>query len=102
MKTFTKHFEWLAFLVGLLLMATMSPYDQGHSLCFFEWIGFEYCLGDGLGHSIAFLFDGDLKSSLEANFMGPLAVLVLSGRIVAIWIRLYSNYKDQKLGTNYV
>ena len=96
------HIEWSVFLVGLILLATMNTLNSGHTLCLFEWVGFEYCLGEGLGHSIAYLFQGNIKSSLEANFMGPVAVFVLSFRILTIWKRLLSNYKDQKMGTNYV
>lgn len=83
-------------------MATMNPLNSDHSLCLFEWIGFKYCLGEGLGHSIAYLFQGEIKFSFNANIMGPFAVAVLSFRILSIWKRLLSNYQDQKMGTNYV
>ena len=102
MKTRHLHIEWIVFVIGLLHLSTMSTQNTSHTLCMFEWIGFKYCLGEGLGHSIAYVFQGDIKSSIQANFMGPVAVFVLSFRILSIWTKLLSNYKDQKMGTNYV
>jgi len=83
-------------------MATMDVDTTNHTLCLFEWIGFEYCLGEGLGHSIAYFFRGEIKSSFSANFMGPIAVFVLSFRILLIWKTIFKDYKDNKMGTNYV
>jgi hypothetical protein len=102
MKNLNLHIEWVVFLGGLILLAMMETPNSGHSLCLFEWAGFEFCLGDGLGHSIAYLAQGDIKSALDSNIMGPIAVFVLSFRILSIWKKLLSNYKDQKMGTNYV
>ncbi len=102
MRFIHKHIEWSVFLLGLLLLGSMDVSNSNHSLCFFEWVGFKYCLGEGLGHSIAYFFQGDFKSSFQANIMGPFAVLVLSFRIVSIWIKLYTLHKQNKLGTNYV
>ncbi|HCD53026.1 MAG TPA: DUF2752 domain-containing protein [Balneolaceae bacterium] len=97
MKILKKHIEWMVFLGGLLLMATMNPYNNGTSLCLFELLGAPFCLGDGLGHSIAFLFRGEIRESLNANFMGPLAVLILSARILSIWKRLFFNNPKNKM-----
>ncbi len=93
MKHINRHSEWIVFLVGLILMATMNPYSTGNSWCLIDFLGFTYCPGEGLGHSIAFLFRGELVNSLEANLMGPLVVLGLSTRIVHIWKNLISQDK---------
>lgn len=66
-------------------MGLMNPYDQGVSLCLFDLLGFSFCPGEGLGHSISFLMRGDIHSSFEANLMGPIAVGVLVARIATIW-----------------
>lgn len=86
-----KHIEWIAFLFGLILMASMDPYSQGVDLCLFDALGLSFCPGDGLGHSIAFLFRGELINSVQANLMGPFAVVVLSIRIFSIWKDLFIN-----------
>lgn len=102
MKTRHLHIEWIFFSIGLFLLAIMDTKTNAHSLCFFEWVGFEFCFGEGLGHSIAYLFQGDFNSSLQANFMGPATVFVLSFRILSIWKKLLTNLKKKKLGTTYV
>ncbi len=96
------HIEWLTFFLGIMLLAFMNPTTDSASLCLFERMGFSFCLGDGLGHSIAYLFRGDFQASFNANFMGPVAVAVLMARIIFIWKTIYINYKTEELGTQYV
>ena len=91
MKKIRPHIEWIAFLTGLILMATMNPYETGESFCLIEQVGIPFCPGHGLGHSIAFLFRGEFGQSISANLFGPLAVLILSFRIASIWKDLYKN-----------
>lgn len=93
MKFFKTHFEWMAFLLGLILMASMSPTDTGLSFCLFERVGVSFCPGEGLGHSIAYLFRGEFNEALQANLMGPVAVVILSLRIGSIWKDLYKEHK---------
>lgn len=79
---FRRHFEWMAFATGLLLMALMNPYaPQGASWCLFDLAGVPFCPGEGLGHSIAFTFRGDLSNAIEAHVLGPIAIVILLGRI---------------------
>lgn len=92
MKLFKKHFEWLAFAGALILMASIDPYSYKTSWCLFDLVGIEFCPGEGLGHSIAFLFRGEFTSSLNANLMGPFAVVILTGRILSIWNSFFKNY----------
>ena len=93
MKFLNRHLEWMVFFSGLILLATMDPTITGTSFCFFDFIGISFCPGEGLGHSIAYFFSGNLKSSFQANFMGPIAVLVLSARIITIWKDLLTKEK---------
>ena len=100
-KLIKPHVEWVAFLSGLILMATMNPSTDGFSFCLFDAVGLDICIGDGLGHSIAYLFRGDFSSALEANFMGPVAVIVLTSRIIHIWKYLFFKKNDLITGTNH-
>lgn len=96
-----KHIEWVAFLAGLIFMATLDPYSNGIDFCLFDAIGLTFCPGEGLGHSIAFFFRGEIEHSLQANLMGPFAVAALSFRIFSIWKNLLiSNTKDLTETTN--
>ncbi|MDZ7806811.1 MAG: DUF2752 domain-containing protein [Gracilimonas sp.] len=95
-KTIQKHSEWLAFSFGLLLLALMSPDDAGISLCLFEWVGLDFCPGEGLGHSISYTFRGNMSSALEAHIAGPAAVLILILRIVFIWKNMITTKLTEK------
>lgn len=82
-RLFKRHFEWIAFSLGLTAMAVMNPYiENGISWCLFESLGITFCPGNGLGHSIALLFRGDYIRAIEANFMGPVAVAVIVLRVL--------------------
>lgn len=79
---FKSYFEITAFSLGLLLLALMNPETAtGPGLCLLENLGSPYCPGDGLGHSISFIFRGEFNNALEANMLGPFSLVVLSGRI---------------------
>jgi len=97
-KKINPHIEWLVFLTGLILMATLDPTVQGTSLCLFDFIGIESCPGDGLGHSIAWFFRGEFDNALQANLFGPFAVIILSLRILQIWKDLINNKTTTKIG----
>lgn len=82
-RLFQRHFEWVALMGAVLVMALMNPYvDTGLSWCLFERAGVPFCPGEGLGHSIAFIFRGDFGNAFQANALGPFALIVLGGRIL--------------------
>lgn len=79
---FKNYFEAAVFSVGLLLLAFMEPGAViGPNLCLFEQLGFSFCPGNGLGHSIAYTFRGEVYNALQANALGPLAIIILGARI---------------------
>lgn len=81
-NVFQKHFEWIVFSIALILIIAMNPYiNQGASFCLFERAGITFCPGEGLAHSIAYFFRGDVSNALEANLLGPVAFFVLAFRI---------------------
>lgn len=85
---FRKYFEATVFAAGLFLLALMDPsVTNGPSLCLFEQLGFTFCPGDGLGHSISYTFRGDISSALESNILGPFAILILITRIIYLLIK---------------
>lgn len=79
---FRNYFEIAAFSLGLLLLALMDPeITSGPGLCLLENTGFAYCPGDGLGHSISYLFRGKFYSAMHSNILGPFAIVIIGGRI---------------------
>src|SRR5690554_4348265 len=85
MKLLKQHIEWIAFTLGILALAFMDPETSGTSFCLFNFMGIEFCPGDGLGHSISYTFRADLESAFKAHLFGPFALLILIFRIIHIW-----------------
>jgi hypothetical protein len=89
---FNNYFEILAFGTGLLLLALMNPENAtGPGFCILERMGASFCPGDGLGHSISYIFRGEFHNAMEANILGPFALIVLSGRILHLSIKNHHN-----------
>ena len=67
---------------GLLLLGCMNPTAEQHfSLCVFKWMGFSFCPGCGLGHSISWLFRGQVMQSFQTHPLGIFALAILLHRI---------------------
>lgn len=82
MKYFKKYFEITAWVSALVMLALMDPATDTHySFCVFKFIGIKFCPGCGLGHSISYLFHGNLKASFDAHPLGAFAVAVIIARI---------------------
>lgn len=78
-------FEAFVWISGLSLLAFMPPGDGHASLCPFNALGFGFCPGCGLGHSISWLFRGEIVQSFIAHPLGIAAVAILVWRIIAIF-----------------
>ena len=82
MRIYTKYFELIFWIFALVLLAAMKPTTDPHySFCIFKMLGLSFCPGCGLGHSISYLFHGDIRESFSAHPLGIFAVIVLIGRI---------------------
>lgn len=96
-KYFFFHFEWIVLLSGLLLMVFLDPMSQAQSFCPAKRLNFEFCPGCGLGRSIAFLFKGEILTSIQTHPAGIMAVLFIPVRIVTIFQR---NHKIKNTNNN--
>lgn len=94
-ELFRKYFEVSAFALGLLLLAMMNPeITNGPSLCLFDFMGITFCPGEGLGHSISYIFRGQFDNAIESNLLGPFAIVIIGGRMVHLLFKNY-NYKHK-------
>lgn len=92
---FNNYFEIAAFSAGLLLLVFMDPAAaNGPSFCLFEQLGITFCPGDGLGHSIAYTFEGEIGNALESNLLGPAAIVVIVSRIVSLILQKINHIQD--------
>jgi len=98
-KAFRKYFELIFWLTALILLALMPPsIDTHYSLCVFKFVGLNFCPGCGLGHSISYLFHGDVQASLASHPLGIFAVLIIVCRIYKL---LQLHLFTKKLNNNY-
>ena len=80
--------EALMWSLGLLILAASDPGSETHFTLFWpQWVFGIQSPGHGLGHSIGYLFRGDLLSSLNAHLLGVPVVIVLVHRITSLEIR---------------
>jgi hypothetical protein len=100
MKLFKRYFELTAWISALVLLALMDPATNSHySFCIFKFIGIKSCPGCGLGHSISFLFHGDLRESFSAHPLGIFAVVVILFRIYKLSsLHIFSQHKKYNYG----
>lgn len=76
-----KHLEAWFWVAAIMVLAFIDPVAEGHgSLCLFKHMGFPFCPGCGLGHSIAWLFRAELLNSFKAHPLGIPAVVILLTR----------------------
>ncbi|HVW95597.1 MAG TPA: DUF2752 domain-containing protein [Mucilaginibacter sp.] len=82
---FRKYFELAFWVAALTSLALTNPGNASHfSLCPLKMLGITWCPGCGLGHSISFLFHGDIKSSFHAHWLGIPALFVILYRIYTL------------------
>jgi hypothetical protein len=99
---FRRYFEITFWASALLLLAVMPPgADPHYSFCVFKMLGINFCPGCGLGHSISYLFHGNLQASLSSHPLGIFAVVIILSRIFKL-IQLHvlsknlNNYAKQQ------
>jgi len=77
---FQKHFELLFWASALLILFFADMHNE-NSLCFFHSVGFAWCPGDGIGHSIQSALHFQFLKSLNEHPLGIAAVLIIFNRI---------------------
>ncbi|MBN2166917.1 MAG: DUF2752 domain-containing protein [Marinilabiliaceae bacterium] len=79
------HLEAWFWISSILALALSNPYGEKHySLCLFHYLGFDFCPGCGLGHSIALLFRLKFIESFQTHPLGAFAVIILIKRSYTI------------------
>jgi hypothetical protein len=83
---FQRYFEIAFWITALVLLALMNPgTDIHYSFCIFKLMGIHFCPGCGIGHSISFLFHGNINASLSAHPLGIFALAVITFRIYKLF-----------------
>jgi hypothetical protein len=99
-----KHLEAFFWILAIILLAFTNPEGSGHlSLCPLKNMGFNFCPGCGLGHSIAWLFKGEFTASFNCHPLGIPAVVVLLSRSFKLLrsdIQITNKYNLKTNGTH--
>jgi hypothetical protein len=84
-KAFTDNFELIFWIAAMISLAFSDPAKAHFSLCPLKLMGITWCPGCGLGHSISYLFRGDLRSSFHAHWLGVPAVIIILYRVLVLF-----------------
>jgi hypothetical protein len=96
---FQRYFELTAWTAALISLAFMNPGATHYSFCIFKFLGIHFCPGCGIGHSISYLFHGDIRASLSAHPLGIFALAVILFRIYKLSsIQIFSHFKKTNYG----
>ncbi len=80
--------EALIWLCALVVLAAANPASDFHFTLFWpSWFWDIKSPGYGLGHSISWLFRGEIARSWDSHWLGIPAVIILSYRIVTLQIK---------------
>ena len=82
---------WLG---ALVFLALTNPHAEScFTLCPFANLGFEWCPGCGIGHSMSHALHGNFLASWQSHFFGIPALLILAHRIGIIAYRIYTGFR---------
>jgi hypothetical protein len=91
---FLKYFELVFWVAAIIALGICNPSSATHyTLCPLKLLGFKWCPGCGLGHSIAFLLHGDIKSSFHAHWFGIPAFFIIVYRVYDLVRQRVFEYK---------
>ena len=77
--------EALIWTIGLIVLFFAYPFAGDHfSLCVYHHLGFDFCLGCGIGRSISSLMHGDISASWEFHKLGVFVLPLIVFRIVKL------------------
>ena len=91
-KTFTflkRNSELLFWISALVLLFIAMPDSNHFTLCPLSNLGFEFCPGCGLGHSIHYAMWFDITKSFSSHPLGIVAIFILIHRIYQLLIKLF-------------
>jgi hypothetical protein len=93
-RFFFGYFELVFWVAALVSLALADPAGPAHfSLCPLKAMGITWCPGCGLGHSISWLFRGDIHNSFHAHWLGIPALIIILYRIYTLSVQKFTRYR---------
>ncbi len=87
--------EAAIWVVALVVLALGNPNSDFHFTIF--WPYYVWGIkspGYGLGHSISYLFRGDVISAIETHILGIPAVAIILWRVITLEMRLFKSIRS--------
>jgi hypothetical protein len=97
-KFFSRYFELILWVSAVISLAFSNPVGPVHfSLCPLKAIGITWCPGCGLGHSISWLFHGNIYNSWHAHWFGVPALGIILYRIYSLTVQRIREQRQLRL-----
>ncbi|MEN9448622.1 MAG: hypothetical protein RJA25_1912 [Bacteroidota bacterium] len=86
MKKINSYFsiELFFWIISLIYLGCINPSESHFSFCVFKYLGINWCLGCGIGHSISYLLHGELFQSIHSHILGIFALAIIVYRIIQL------------------
>jgi len=92
-KHISRNLELIFWVAALLCLALTNPSSQSHfTLCPLKLMGLTWCPGCGLGHSMSYLFHGQVSASFHAHWLGIPAVGIILYRITQLFSKAFVTF----------
>ena len=89
--------EAAIWVIGLIVLALGNPESDFHFTIFWPYYVWDIkSPGFGLGHSISYLFRGDVVASIETHILGIPAIAILVWRIATLEYRLINRNRSNQ------
>lgn len=100
MNVIKKYFslELFFWIIVLVYLALINPAESHFSFCLFNQLGFTWCPGCGIGHSISYLLHGDIIKSFHTHWLGTFALIVIVYRVLQLIKNKYQINQNQSYG----
>jgi len=82
-----KNFELIFWMAALVLLFTMVPATEHFTLCPLSNLGFSFCPGCGIGHSIHQAMWFNFSASFAAHPLGIFALIIILYRIISLILK---------------
>ncbi|MEP7165164.1 MAG: DUF2752 domain-containing protein [Ferruginibacter sp.] len=98
MKHLLKHIELIFWISAGILLFFMDSNAGKDSICFFTRLGFDWCPGCGIGHSIHSVLHLQFTASFREHPFGIPAVIIIFNRIKQLSFPPKKYYHESKPG----
>jgi hypothetical protein len=100
MNSIKKYFslELFFWIIVLVYLSIINPAASHFSFCLFNHLGFTWCPGCGIGHSISHLLHGDIIKSFHTHWLGTFALVVIVYRVLQLIKNNYQINQNQSYG----